>query len=90
MSVIVKNMELSESCAACRFLVCDDFEDTFECVALEKFMDDDELPEGRRDDCPLVELTRCKDCKLNGLCVLSHTELAGEGYCAWAYSKVKK
>lgn len=34
------------------------------------------------------ELTRCKDCKANGWCVLSHTELAGEGYCAWAEPKV--
>ena len=32
-------------------------------------------------------LIRCNDCKLNGLCVLSHTELAGEGYCAWAEPK---
>ena len=36
------------------------------------------------------ELTRCKDCKLNGFCVLSHTELAGEGYCAWAKPKEEK
>lgn len=35
-------------------------------------------------------LIRCKDCKLNGLCVLSHTELAGEGYCAWAEPKEEK
>lgn len=35
-------------------------------------------------------LIRCKDCKVNGLCVLSHTELAGEGYCAWAEPKEEK
>lgn len=34
-----------------------------------------------------LKVIRCKDCKLNGLCVLSHTELAGEGYCAWAEPK---
>jgi hypothetical protein len=34
-----------------------------------------------------TELIRCDDCKANGWCVLSHTELTGEGYCAWAKPK---
>lgn len=34
-----------------------------------------------------AKVIRCKDCKVNGWCVLSHTELNGEGYCAWAIPK---
>lgn len=37
-----------------------------------------------------LKVIRCKDCKLNGFCVLSHTELAGEGYCAWSEPKEEK
>lgn len=34
-----------------------------------------------------TELIRCKDCKLNGVCVLSNSE---DGFCAWAKPKEEK
>ena len=57
MSVIVKTMDMPESCSQCRFLTYDDFATghEYECTALSEFMDEDELPEGRRSDCPLVD-----------------------------------
>lgn len=36
---------------------------------------------------PIIELIRCKDCKLNGVCVLSNSE---DGFCAWAKPKEEK
>lgn len=57
MSVIVKNLSLPESCSQCRFLAYDDYATghEFECLPLREFMDADDLPEGRRSDCPLFD-----------------------------------
>ena len=57
MMIIVKNLNLPESCAECRFLAYDDYatEHEYECLALREFMNDDDLPEGRRSDCPLSD-----------------------------------
>ena len=57
MSVIVKNLSLPESCSQCRFLAYDDYATghEFECLALREFMDEEDLPEGRRSDCPMFD-----------------------------------
>ena len=57
MMIIVKNLSLPESCSQCRFLAYDDFAtgNEYECCALREFMNEDELPEGRRSDCPLSD-----------------------------------
>ena len=57
MSIIVKNLNLPESCSQCRFLAYDDYSTgcEYECTALKEFMNEDELPEGRRSDCPLSD-----------------------------------
>lgn len=55
--IIVKNLNLPESCAECRFLAYDDYATghEYECLALREFMNDDEPPEGRRSDCPIFD-----------------------------------
>lgn len=55
--IIVKNLSLPESCAECRFLAYDDYatEHEYECLPLREFMNDDELPKGRRSDCPIFD-----------------------------------
>lgn len=55
--IIVKNLNLPESCSKCRFLAYDDYatEHEYECLALMEFMNDDELPKGRRSDCPIFD-----------------------------------
>lgn len=60
MSVIVKGMKMPECCGECELNDSDD--DGIYCTVLEVFMRFDELPKGRRSDCPLAELIRCKDC----------------------------
>ena len=55
MSVFIKDMEMPMCCAECRFLVYANFEDFVECSALVEFMIKDKMPEGRREDCPLVD-----------------------------------
>lgn len=57
MSVIVKNLSLPESCSQCRFLAYDDYATghEFECLALREFMYEEDLPEGRRSDCPIFD-----------------------------------
>lgn len=60
MSVIVKCMKMPDCCAVCK--LCDYDDGGIYCNALEVFMSFDELPEGRRSDCPLEGLIRCKDC----------------------------
>ena len=61
MNVIVKGMKMPDCCVECELNDSDD--DGIYCTALEVFMCFDELPKGRRTDCPLAELIRCKDCK---------------------------
>ena len=99
MSVIVKDMKMPESCAECCFLSYDDYATghEYECTALSEFMDEDELPEGRRDDCPLVELIRCKDCAhydisengVNGICRKLIAPFDSYEWCSRAEPKEK-
>jgi len=48
-------------CAECKLLVYADFKDYAECSALGEFMTDDKIPDGRREDCPLVKVLFDKD-----------------------------
>lgn len=61
MNVIVKGMKMPDCCGGCELNDSDD--DGIYCTVLEVFMRFDELPKGRRSDCPLTELILCKDCK---------------------------
>ena len=82
MSVIVKGMKMPDCCASCPLLEYDEFAiDGYKdhwCNALDIGMSIDELPEGRRKDCPLVDeepvkcgkwvddamgVLRCSECK---------------------------
>lgn len=64
MSVIVNGMKMPDCCGSCPLLEYDDYATGKEhhCNALNVAMSWDDLPEGRRKDCPLTELIRCKDC----------------------------
>ena len=53
MSVIVKDMRLPDCCAECELSDSDD--DGIYCNVLEEFMRFDELPKGRRYDCPIFD-----------------------------------
>lgn len=53
MTVIVKDMMLPDCCAVCELSDSDD--DGIYCNVLEEFMRFDELPKGRRSDCPLFD-----------------------------------
>lgn len=61
MSVIVKGMKVPEYCSQCKFFR--NRNGNCWCKALESGMRFEEILNGRREDCPLVELIRCKDCK---------------------------
>lgn len=53
MSVIVKGMRLPNCCAECELSESDD--EGIYCNVLEEFMRFDELPKGRRSDCPIFD-----------------------------------
>lgn len=53
MSVIVKDMRLPDCCAECELSESDD--EGIYCNVLEVFMRFDELPKGRRSDCPIFD-----------------------------------
>ena len=53
MMIIVKNLSLPDCCAACKLTDSDD--SGIYCNALEVFMRFDELPKGRRSDCPIFD-----------------------------------
>ena len=53
MSVIVKTMDMPDCCAVCELTDSDD--DGIYCHVLEEFMRFDELPKGRRSDCPIFD-----------------------------------
>lgn len=83
MSVIVKGMRLPDCCGSCPLLEYDEFaidgnKDHW-CNVLDIGMSIDEMPEGRREDCPLTELIRCRDCKYydGHYC---HNKWWGDGY----------
>ena len=65
MSVIVKGMRLPDCCGSCPLLEYDDYATGKEhhCNALNVAMSWDDLPEGRREDCPLTEHILCRECK---------------------------
>lgn len=93
MSVIVKGMKMPDRCASCPLLEYDDYATGKEhhCNALNVAMSWDDLPEGRREDCPLVELIRCKDCKNSKPidsewleCQHDKRCMKENGFCSWA------
>ena len=51
--IIVKNLSLPDCCAVCKLTDFDD--DGIYCNALGVFMHFDELPKGRRPDCPIFD-----------------------------------
>lgn len=51
--IIVKNLSLPDCCAVCKLTDSDD--SGIYCNALEVFMRFDELPKGRRSDCPIFD-----------------------------------
>ena len=51
--IIVKNLSLPDCCAVCKLTDSDD--SGIYCNALEVFMRFDELPKGRRPDCPIFD-----------------------------------
>lgn len=57
MSVLIKDMEMPDCCASCPFRIYDDYvtDKPHTCVVLEISMGWDDLPKGRREDCPLEE-----------------------------------
>lgn len=86
MSVIVKGMSLPDCCGSCPLLEYDDYATGKEhhCNALNVAMSWDELPDGRRSDCPLAELIRCKDCRNKEDCQWHYYSDDDYGYCKWA------
>ena len=57
MSVLIKGMKMPDCCAGCPLLEYDDYATGKEhrCNALNVVMSWDDLPEGRRKDCPLTD-----------------------------------
>lgn len=58
--VAIKDMEMPESCIDCPFVKAEGTK--FFCSRIMKYIDKDNL-ENKHDDCPLVEIVTCKDCK---------------------------
>lgn len=70
--IAIKGMELPKSCAECGF-VTDDMLGDATCVLLCDEWKDNE--NHRAENCPLVEIVTCKDCKY---CEEVHYENEGE------------
>ena len=91
MNVIVKGMKMPDCCGECELNDSDD--DGIYCIVLEVFMRFDELPKGRRSDCPLAELIRCKDCKKYGTdgnrlnCNVFCCSMPENGFCSMGERK---
>lgn len=62
MSIIIKGMDMPMSCGVCEFNYCLEggSYEWWECTILH---DDIKQFDIRRDDCPLIEIVTCKDCK---------------------------
>lgn len=56
--LLIKGVKMPDCCASCPFLTYDDYVITGKphtCLALKISMGWDDLPQGRREDCPLIE-----------------------------------
>lgn len=58
--VAIKDMKMPESCIDCPFVKAEGTK--FFCSRIMKYIDKDNLG-NKHDDCPLVEIVTCKDCK---------------------------
>ena len=58
--IAIKGMEMPESCIDCPFVKAEGTK--FFCSRIMKYIDKDNLG-NKHDDCPLVEIVTCKDCK---------------------------
>ena len=61
--IAIKGMEMPKNCANCLFNAYYENLGGYICEHLSKIIDKDERWEKRHDDCPLVEIVTCKDCK---------------------------
>lgn len=61
----IKGMEMPKSCCECKLCVEDKYAD-MTCVLLCEEWEENDYNENHRDEnCPLVEIVTCKDCKYN-------------------------
>lgn len=62
MTVLIKDMPLPFFCVTCPMFEADREGEGGFCNVLEKYMNWSEVPIGRRKDCPMVEMIKCRDC----------------------------
>lgn len=63
--IAIKGMEMPKSCSQCNLCVEDKYAD-MTCVLLCEEWEESDYNENHRDEnCPLVEVVTCKDCKYN-------------------------
>ena len=61
--IAIKDMEMPTKCSSCLFNVYYENLGGYICEPVGKITEKDERWEKRLDDCPLVEIVTCKDCK---------------------------
>ena len=75
MDVLVKNMEIPESCAKCPFSDVynypPDYDDEWRCEIGFFYMSYEDA-QMRHARCPFVEIVRCRDCKYNYVTTRNH------------------
>jgi hypothetical protein len=61
--IAIKGMEMPTKCSICPFNAYYENLGEYICEYVGKIIDKDERWEKKLDDCPLVEIVTCKDCK---------------------------
>ncbi len=84
MMVAIKGTEMPTRCAGCPDECYYEHLGGYICEHLDKAIDKDERWEKRLDDCPLVEIITCKDCKgteHDSFCFHKIGKLKGHAFC---------
>lgn len=83
--IAIKEMEMPSCCMNCNMFRVLDGQARPQCAITETYIDDsDEYLDKRADDCPLVEIVTCKDCKHNckNICGVDGSRVTDNFHCA--------
>lgn len=83
--VAVKGMKMPSCCMNCNMFRVLDGQVRPQCAITETYIDDsDEYLDKRADDCPLLEIVTCKDCKYNckNICGVDGSRVTDNFHCA--------
>lgn len=87
--IAIKGMKMPKNCANCLFSIYDENLGGYVCEHVGEIINKNEILKKRLDDCPLVEIVICKNCKnyVKGaldeeICLKGHELIHEDFYCA--------